>query len=261
MRREGHGRASLPLGHAVALGALHGPAELLPISSSAHVALVPVLLGWPAAALPGDVRKAFAVALHAGTLPPLLVLVPRPPLRLALPAVAPAAVAGLLFEGPIEERLSGPAATAIGLLAGSAALVLADALGPRDRRAGDATSRDALVLGAAQALALVPGVSRLGLTIAAARALGFDRASAFALARSAGLPVVAAATALKSRRLLRGGLPRELRGPFAAGAGAALVTTAAAAPLRRVTAVGPLAAERAVLAGLALRAVRRRRAG
>ena len=54
--------ARLPLHHAVALGAIHGPAELLPVSSSAHVGLVPALLGWPYAELPGDVRKAFEVA-------------------------------------------------------------------------------------------------------------------------------------------------------------------------------------------------------
>src|ERR1700710_2465976 len=94
-------RARLPLGHAVALGALHGPAELVPISSSAHVALIPQLLDWPSAQLDDDVRKAFEVALHAGTLGGLLVLVPRPAPVWAVVSTAPAAVIGFLLEGPI----------------------------------------------------------------------------------------------------------------------------------------------------------------
>jgi undecaprenyl-diphosphatase len=70
--------SALPLRHALALGALHGPAELLPVSSSAHVALVPQLLGWPYADLPPDVRKAFEVALHTGTFAGLVALLPAP---------------------------------------------------------------------------------------------------------------------------------------------------------------------------------------
>jgi undecaprenyl-diphosphatase len=94
-------RPRLPLAHAVALGALHGPAELVPISSSAHVALIPQLLDWPSAGLDDDVRKAFEVALHAGTLGGLLALVPRPGLAWAVVATAPAAVIGFLLEKPI----------------------------------------------------------------------------------------------------------------------------------------------------------------
>jgi undecaprenyl-diphosphatase len=249
-------RPRLPLAHAVALGALHGPAELLPVSSSAHVVLVPRLLGWPSAELPGDVRKAFEVALHAGTLPGLLALVPLPRPGFALLATAPAAAAGLLLEDPIEQRLGGVRATAAGLLAGSALLLAADARGAHGRAAADAGPRDALVLGAAQALALWPGISRLGVTVAAARLRGFDRPDAFALGRGAGLPIIAGATALKAVRLARRGLARDLRAPFAAGAAAALGATLAAAPLRRMTAVGPPAAERAVLAVVALARLR-----
>jgi undecaprenyl-diphosphatase len=244
----------LGVAQAALLGALHGPAELLPVSSSAHVALVPQLAGWPYAELPGDVRKAFEVMLHGGTLVGLVVLVPRPPLAFAVLATAPAAVAGLLLEGPIERRLGGTRGIALGLLAGSAALLGADALGGRDRTdAATAGGRDALVLGLAQALALVPGTSRLGLTVAAARLRGFDRDAAFTLARGAGLPIVAGATVLKAVRLARRGLARDLRAPFAAGAAAALASTLAAAPLRRATAIAPPAAERVLLAALALR--------
>jgi undecaprenyl-diphosphatase len=247
-------REGLSAAQAAALGALHGPAELLPVSSSAHVALVPALLGWPA--LTPELEKAFAVALHAGTLGGLAVLVPWPALPLALLATAPGAVVGLALEKPIERHLSGPRATAFGLVAGSVAMVVADrradAAGAA-REVSDATVGDALVLGAAQACALWPGVSRLGLTLAAARARGFSREAAFTLARSAGLPVVAGAVALKGVRLAQSPPPPPVRRAFAAGMAAAFASTLAAAPLRRVTAVAPWAAERVVLAGLAVR--------
>ncbi|WP_445147924.1 undecaprenyl-diphosphate phosphatase [Baekduia sp. Peel2402] len=241
----------LTVSQAVALGALHGPAELLPVSSSAHVALVPELLGWPA--LSPELEKAFEVALHAGTLGGLAVLVPWPSLPLALLATAPGAVAGLALEKPIERWLGGPRATAAGLVAGSAVMLLADRRATGERVASDATIGDALVLGAAQACALWPGVSRLGLTLAAARARGFSRPAAFELARTVGLPVVAGATALKGVRLAQSPPPPPVRRAFAAGMVAACASTLAAAPLRRVTAVAPWAAERVVLAALAVR--------
>jgi undecaprenyl-diphosphatase len=246
-----------PVAHAVALGALHGPAELVPVSSSAHVALIPQLLDWPSARLDDDVRKAFEVALHAGTLGGLLVLVPRPGMVWAAVATAPAAVVGFLLEGPIERRLGGVGATAAGLLAGSVVLVAADAAGRGERGAEEATLTDAAVLGLAQACALWPGVSRLGLTVAAARLRGFDREASFDLGRRAGLPVIAGATGLKAWRLARRPPAPELRVAFAAGMAAALASTLAAAPLRRATSVAVPAAERVTLAALALRRLRR----
>lgn len=243
----------LSVAQAVALGALHGPAELLPVSSSAHVVLIPQLLGWPAAALPADVRKAFETALHAGTLAGLLVLVPWPSLSFALVATTPAALVGVTLERPIERRLGGPRTTAAGLLAGSALMVAADRAAVGTRGAQDATLADAAVLGLAQACALWPGVSRLGLTFCAARLRGFDREGSFTLARQAGLPVVLGATTLKAARLAHRGLARELRAPFAAGMAAALASTLAAAPLRRCTSVAAPAAERVALAVAALR--------
>jgi undecaprenyl-diphosphatase len=247
----------LSVGQAIALGALHGPAELLPVSSSAHVALVPRLI-WPARPpLSPELEKAFEVALHAGTLGGLALLVPWPSARFALVATAPAAVVGLTLEGPIERRLGGLGATAAGLVAGSVVMVVADRRARGDRDAASATLGDALALGAAQACALWPGVSRLGLTLAAARARGFSRAAAFDLARSAGLPVVAGATVLKGVRLAQSPPPRALRAPFAAGMVAALASTLAAAPLRRATSVVAPAAERVALAATALAHLRR----
>jgi undecaprenyl-diphosphatase len=246
----------LPVAHAVVLGALHGPAELLPVSSSAHVALIPQLLGWPSAELDDDVRKAFEVMLHAGTLGGLLVLIPRPSFAWAVVATAPAAVIGFALEKPIERRLGGTRATVAGLLAGSAVLVAADRHGG-ERGAEEATLRDAAVLGLAQACALWPGVSRLGLTVAAARLRGFSREAAFDLGRRAGLPVIAGATGLKVVRLAQRPPAREVRTAFAAGMAAALVSTLAAAPLRRATSIAAPAAERVALAAAALTRLRR----
>ena len=114
----------------VALGLLQGPAELLPVSSSAHLAALPWLLGWEHARLDAERRKEVEVALHAGAALALLVglrreLLAQRPQLLAL-SLAPPVAAGLAGERFIERRLGGPRSLAAGLLAGSAALVLAD---------------------------------------------------------------------------------------------------------------------------------------
>jgi undecaprenyl-diphosphatase len=187
---------------ALALGLLHGLAELVPVSSSGHVAAVPWLLDWEVAGWDGARRKELEVALHAGTAA-ALVLVLRParvrPRLLAVSALPPA-LAGLVLERRIEERLGTPTTLAGGLLAGGLALVLADrSAAARDD--GAAEVADGLALGAAQAAALIPGVSRSGATLAAARARGFDRASASRLSWEVALPVLAGATALKAWRV------------------------------------------------------------
>src|SRR5918992_558365 len=138
----------------VALGLLQGPAELLPISSSAHIGLL----------LPRDLppatRKELEVALHLGTAVTLaLTMGSAPRLRLLAAATAPPAVAGLAFERVVEERLGTPATVAAGLVAGAVAMVLADRT---PVRRSEPSVVDGLVLGAAQALALIPGVSRSG---------------------------------------------------------------------------------------------------
>jgi undecaprenyl-diphosphatase len=186
---------------ALALGLLQGPAELLPVSSSGHAAAIPWLLGWEVAGWDGGRRKELAVALHAGSAAALLLVLPGAPLRpgLLAAAVLPPAVAGFALERRIEERLGTPATLAAGLLGGGLALVTADRCdGARDD--GDADARDGLALGLAQAAALVPGVSRGGATLAAARARGFGRAAASRLSWEVALPVLAGATALKASR-------------------------------------------------------------
>jgi undecaprenyl-diphosphatase len=221
------------LEEAVALGLLQGPAELLPVSSSAHVGLL--LDRWGVA---GAERKEAEVALHAGTAVALAVL-DRPRLRwgLLIAATAPPSAVGLVFERAIEARLGGRRSIAAGLLAGSAAMVLADRTPVTRRAAGVA---DGLWLGAAQALALMPGVSRSGATRAAARARGFGRAAAAELSREVALPVLLGATTLKGARLIARRPARRTVATLAAGAAAAAVSTAACLRLERRPA--PLAA-------------------
>ena len=221
---------------ALALGLLHGPAELLPISSSGHVAVVPWLCGWPYSRLDGELRKAFEVALHAGTAAALLVglrdevgeaargLDPRRAALVVLSCLPPAIV-GYLLERPIERRLGTPGTVAAGLVAGSLALAAADACGSATRRRAEAGAADALWLGLAQACALMPGVSRNGATLAAARARGFARQDASVLSRHCALPVILGATALKGMRLVRRGLPAGTARAFGVGIAASFATT------------------------------------
>ena len=243
---------------------MQGPAELLPVSSSGHLVLVPALLGQPYAGLDADIRKTFEVALHAGAGVALAwlrreeaVADLRDPLGTALLA-APAVLVAVAAEAWIEERASDPLVAAVAQIASGAALLLADAFAPAAR----SLAANAPVLagvGLAQAAALVPGVSRNGAALTAARALGFDRRQAMRLSWRAGLPVIGGAALLKSVRVAQRGLARELWAPFAAGALAAFASTLAAAPLARLTQRpwAPLAAYRIGLGALALRRLHR----
>src|SRR3954465_8634452 len=128
----------LPLSQALALGALHGPTELLPISSSGHTALVPWLLGWSYPDLDAELRKAFEVALHAGTAAALLIGLrdevadaahgfDRRRATLVVGSFVPPAIVGYTLERPIERRLGTPPTIAAGPAAGAAALWGAEA--------------------------------------------------------------------------------------------------------------------------------------
>ena len=241
----------------VALGLLQGPAELLPVSSSGHVAALPWLLGWEHAQLDGARRKEVEVALHAGGAVALLVGLRRELMALridvAVLSLLPAVALAFAAERWIETRLGGPRSLAAGLVAGSVALVLADRA-PQERREEDAGPRDGLLLGLAQACALVPGVSRSGATLAAARALGFARPDAVRLSRGIGVPVLVGAAALKGLRLIQRRPAARSSRTLAAGAGAACARHA------RRAAAGPHARERPparALGGLPLPARRR----
>jgi undecaprenyl-diphosphatase len=242
MRR---GKRALSLRHAVALGLAQGPTELLPVSSSAHTALLPWLAGWPYAELDARLRKSFEVALHAGAGLALAIdmreeilgearRLDRRRASVIIYSVTPPAIAGYALRSLVERRLGGPRSIAAGLIGGAVAMTLADSRPARAARSlEDVGPRDGLALGLAQAAALMPGVSRNGATLTAARARGFSRRDAQALSWHAALPVILGAGALEGARLARPGVPERARGALAFGAGAAFLSTLASARVLR----------------------------
>jgi undecaprenyl-diphosphatase len=257
---------------AIVLGAVQGPAELLPVSSSAHLTLIPWLAGWDGDDHDPELKKSFDVALHAGAAAALLVgqrrviaeelhtFDSRKASVLGL-SFLPAAAFGVALERPIERHLGGPLPTAIGLLAGAAAMVAADRM-PQSRDRGHAGTADGLALGLAQAAALAPGVSRNGATLTVARWRGFTRQHSNMLSRTVALPVIVAAAALKGIRLSRRRLPPSERPAFAAGTATSFASTLASQALIRVverdSALWPYAAYRAGLATVVLARLWRR---
>jgi undecaprenyl-diphosphatase len=271
---------------------LQGPTELLPVSSSAHTALIPWFAKWPYPEFDPELRKSFEVALHAGAAAALAIDMRAELLasahelsrrRIAVIALSlgPPVLAGYVLERPIERRLGGPRSIAAGLLAGALAMALADlrpgrgtraesgresaragaecdgSHAPGGRRKDDAGPRDGLALGIAQAIALIPGVSRNGATLTAARGRGFAREDAQTLSWHAGLPVILGASALKAWRLWRDGVPDGAGAALAVGAASAFVSTAVSARGLRRPGVGgrallPYAAYRCTIALIAI---------
>ncbi|HEY6398584.1 MAG TPA: undecaprenyl-diphosphate phosphatase [Solirubrobacteraceae bacterium] len=269
--RSGH----LAVREAVILGALHGPAELLPISSSGHIAVLPWLLRWDYAALDGELRKSFEVALHAGTAAALLLTLRHEVRnavhgldgrRLSLIALSfvPPALVGYVLEHPIERRLGTPGTVAAGLAGGAIAMTCADRM-PQERHHDEAGAVDALWLGLAQACALIPGVSRNGATLAAARFRRFAREDANRLSRHVALPVIAGATVLKGLRIRGRGLEPGTGASFLAGSAASFVSTLGSTWLirqvERDRSLMPYAVYRLILAALILARLRGDRAG
>ncbi len=250
----------------MALGAIQGPTELLPVSSSGHLVLVPSTLGWRYRDLDPELRKSFEVALHTGGAVALLIGLRHEVaayarsfgvenlVNLAL-SFAPAALAALAFERPIERHLSEPRPVAIALIAGAVAMAAADGF-PEERGREEATAVDALAIGFAQACALVPGVSRNGATLSAARVLRFRRPDANVISRQIALPVILGAAVLKGVRLAGRGLPPGVAAGMLAGAGAAFASTLASmrliAMLERSRSLLPYAGYRAALGAVAL---------
>ncbi len=257
---------------AALLGLVQGPAELLPVSSSAHLSLIPWLCDWRWHELDPEARKSFEVALHAGTAAALLLgqrrviaaeLAAFDARRAAVVALSfvPPAIAGFALERQIEGRLGGPGSIAAGLVAGALAMVAADRR-PQQRGPGDAGAGDGLALGLAQATALIPGVSRNGATLTAARARRFTREHANLLSRTVALPVIVGASVLKGVRLRRRGVPPELGRAIGAGVAAAFASTLASQRLislvERDRALWPYAAYRLGLATAVVVRMRRR---
>ncbi|MFI5255016.1 MAG: undecaprenyl-diphosphatase UppP [Candidatus Limnocylindrales bacterium] len=209
---------------AIVIGIVQGLTEFLPVSSSAHLILVPRLLGWDDTFINS---AAFDVMLHMGTLVALVAYFWRDIVRLVRAGVAslrerslagdperrlawllvvsviPAAILGAglesFFDTFFRER---PAIVAVLLLVGAAILWLAERQGRRERGLLQMNLRDAIVIGAAQALALFPGTSRSGITIAAGLFLGLQRAAAARFAFLMGIPVIAGAGLWKGRELI-----------------------------------------------------------
>jgi undecaprenyl-diphosphatase len=264
----------LPLRHALTLGLVQGPAELLPVSSSGHLVLVPKLMRWPYAELDAELRKSFEVSLHAGTAVALLIglrrevaeylreFSPHNLLTLTL-SFAPAALVAYRYERKIERVLSEPRTVAIALLGGSAAMALADGRS-QERRREEAGPVDAVVIGLAQAFALAPGVSRNGATLAAARWRRFNRRDANVISRQIALPVIVGASTLKGIRLLkRRDVPPDVMRGMGAGAAAAfgstLVSMRLVDMLERSRSLLPYALYRTLLATTVLATLRRRK--
>ena len=254
-------------GRAAVLGAIQGPTELLPVSSSAHLSLVPWLAGWGwergrsrgAQELRGRAarrhRRRAADRPAARDRAELAAFDARRAAVVALSFVPPAIV-GYALERPIEERLGGPRTIAAGLAAGAVAMLLADTR-PQERGPGDAGVADGLALGIAQATALVPGVSRNGATLTAARSRRFTREHANLLSRTVALPVIVGATAAQGRAAAPPRALAELGRAMASGSRASFVSTLASQRLiglvERDRALWPYAAYRIGLAAVAAR--------
>ena len=228
----------MPIYQAIILGIVQGLSEFLPISSSGHLLLVPWLAGWQE--LDPSIKKSFDVALHLGTLVAVVGYFRRdvttyvvegtklvfarkvPPSAdgklawLFVLATLPAAAVGALFEDQIDSRLGTPTLIAISLIGFGILLAIADRTTGR-REVGGFRARDAILVGAAQALALNPGTSRSGITMTAARFLGFDREAAVRISFVMSIPVIFGAVVFKFAGMIADGIPDGLLVPLIVG--------------------------------------------
>jgi len=240
----------LPILHAVILGLTQGLSEFLPISSSGHLLLVPWLFGWHDFTGSGgkELEKAFDVALHVGTILALLAyfshdLVPlgRAGLRsvrrravetvderrfwLLLLSAVPGAVTGALLDDAITENLGAKWLIGLMLVVFGIVLLVADRR-PTERPEAKFGTRDALLMGLAQAVALQPGVSRSGVTMSMARWLHFDRDATARLSFLMSVPITGGAAVYKLGKLfvLGDGIPSGLTGAFIVGVAVSAVS-------------------------------------
>lgn len=236
---------ALTNGQALVLGLVQGLTELLPISSSGHLILVPWAADWTYLKENDRFHQTFDVALHLGTLVAVGAYFWADAVRLVrawlgsvgrrriesadertawfvLVATIPAALAGFFGEDVIADSLGEPWQIAILLTVGALVLWWADRT-PQERTMGDLGLRHAVVMGVAQALALAPGVSRSGITITAGRFMRLDRDAAARFSFLLLLPTVLGAVAYKGvAEVVLGDLPAGWEGPFLVGTLAAL---------------------------------------
>jgi undecaprenyl-diphosphatase len=230
---------------AIVLGVVQGLTEFLPVSSSGHLIVVPAMLGWDD---PFIESLAFSVMLHVATLLALLIyfrsdwlrLIPAglatlrdrsfrgdPDRKLAwllAASTVPAVIVGVLLNDLIETAFREPRLVAITLVAGAAVLWVADRVGSKQREISGLTFPAAIGIGAAQALALVPGVSRSGISISAGLFAGLDREAAARFAFLMATPITAGAGLWELRKIISGEVGVELPiVPLLAGMAASLV--------------------------------------
>ena len=210
---------------AIVLGLVQGLTEFLPISSSGHLRLVPAFFGWQ------DPGAAFTAVIQLGTMAAVLLYFRADLARIAVawlrsvrdPAVRgdldarmgwyiilgtiPIAVLGLAFSDPIENEFRALELIGATLIVFGLVMLAAEAVSRRDRSLRDITARDGLVIGFAQALALVPGVSRSGATISAGLLLNFDRAAAARYSFLLSVPAVVLSGLFELRHASEGNLP------------------------------------------------------
>ena len=228
----------MPLFQAIILGIVQGLTEFLPISSTAHLVVIPRLLGW------ADPGLAFDIALHVGTLAAVLLYFfrdwvqvvgqglgltigsdtalarNRKLLWLLIAGTIPAGIAGLLFQKQAEtlwrENLYFIAGTSIGV---ALLIWLAEYAGRKQKDIGHVSLSDSLSIGVAQAVAVMPGVSRSGITIAAGLVRNLDRQTAARFSFLLSTPIIAGAAAKDFWDLHKhpGGLPPEMHTAFLVG--------------------------------------------
>jgi undecaprenyl-diphosphatase len=240
----------MPILHAIVLGIIQGLTEFLPISSSAHLIIIPWLFGWD------DGGLTFDVALHAGTLVAVVLFFLRDWIQIIAqgfglnighdPALdknrgllwllvlgtIPGAAAGFLFEKKVDEMFHGGAEGPHVTLIAAAAIVmglllwLADYAGRKQKDISHISAADSLIIGISQALAIIPGVSRSGITISAGLLRNLDRASAARFSFLLSTPIIAGACAKKFWDLHKhaGGLPADMHTAFIAGVAASAIT-------------------------------------
>jgi undecaprenyl-diphosphatase len=249
--RVGERAGALSNWQALTLGIVQGLTELLPISSSGHLILVPWLADWRYLETHDEFNQTFGVALHVGTLAAVVIYFWDDVVRLVgawfrsirrrriegadervawfvAVATVPAAAIGALGERAIADHLGEPWQIALFLAVFGVVLWLADRREPT-RRMSDLGIGTAVAVGFAQSVALAPGVSRSGITITVARLLGLDRDSAARFSFLLLIPIVFGASVFKGLTdVVFGDLPPGSTGPFVVGVLAAAVSGLAA---------------------------------
>ena len=236
---------------AIILGIVQGLTEFLPISSSGHLLLVPWLFNWHFLLENPELNKTFDVALHLGTFVAVVLYFWREIVRLVgawvrsvsrrslaepeaklawllIVSTIPAALVGVLLEDFITNTLGKPWMIGVAMIVFAGFMYLVDHIARLDRDLDTLTWLDALLIGVAQSLALLPGVSRSGITMMTGLLVRLDRESAARYSFLMSIPVIGGAAAFKGLEVARDGLPAGTATPFAVGMLAAALSGIAA---------------------------------